>query len=260
MVGGGEGGVVAKLVCCRQGVGCCRILCAILRISKHTISHNQKQSHTHTHSLAHKIITAKDFEPLETYTIALRLRNSDRVARRVKVMASDVPYFAVAADDPKTAAVSRNGDAVQSAGKVAPGMEVVFSIEFRPDELRDYGSDLVVVTEREKFLVPVRAVGPRPVLDFPNQIVFTSVAVKQTATQTVFVRNLGLAPAAFSLHATLPFNVTPLKVGSSLLLCSLVPLFACLFACCVLVVCLLFACCLLVVCINYLLSVAVLLL
>lgn len=43
-------------------------------------------------------------------------------------------------------------------------------VNFKPQEVRAYSAELVVVTEREKFIVPVAALGHRAVLDFPDQV------------------------------------------------------------------------------------------
>jgi len=45
--------------------------------------------------------------------------------------------------------------------KVAPGMTVEYILTFKPEQVREYKCDLVCVTEREKFLLPVRAFGLR---------------------------------------------------------------------------------------------------
>lgn len=49
-------------------------------------------------------------------------------------------------------------------------MEVCYVVTFKPQEVRSYSAELVVVTEREKFIVPVGALGHRAVLDFPDQV------------------------------------------------------------------------------------------
>lgn len=49
-------------------------------------------------------------------------------------------------------------------------MEVCYVVTFKPQEVRAYSAELVVVTEREKFIVPVGAIGHRAVLDFPDQV------------------------------------------------------------------------------------------
>jgi hypothetical protein len=45
--------------------------------------------------------------------------------------------------------------------KVAPGMEVQFLVKFHPEENVDYSFNIICVTEREKFSVPVRALCER---------------------------------------------------------------------------------------------------
>ena len=43
--------------------------------------------------------------------------------------------------------------------KVAPGMTLCYTIKFIPEAKIDYSYDLLVVTEREKFVVPIKAIG-----------------------------------------------------------------------------------------------------
>lgn len=44
--------------------------------------------------------------------------------------------------------------------------------------LQDYEHELVCITEREKFVVPVKAIGARALLDFPDEIHFSAAPVK----------------------------------------------------------------------------------
>ena len=55
------------------------------------------------------------------------------------------------------------------------------------------------ITEREKFVVPIRAVGARAILDFPDEIVFAAGPVKHTQSRVLLVRNIGNADAKFSI-------------------------------------------------------------
>ena len=43
---------------------------------------------------------------------------------------------------------------------------------------QDYNFELVCVTEREKFIVPVKAIGARALLDFPDEVHFSASPVK----------------------------------------------------------------------------------
>ena len=47
---------------------------------------------------------------------------------------------------------------------------------------QDYDFELVCVTEREKFLVPVHAIGARALLDFPDEVHFSAAPVKVHCT------------------------------------------------------------------------------
>ena len=77
------------------------------------------------------------------------------------------------------------------SSRVAPGMEISYVIKFSPEAKIDYSYDLMVVTEREKFVVPIRAVGCRAMLDFPDALEFGLVPVKHTAEKPVMIRNIG---------------------------------------------------------------------
>lgn len=71
----------------------------------------------------------------------------------MKVVPPDHPAFqAVPVRQPK------------DTGRVAPGIDVVYRILFTPTEKQDYEYDLVVLTERDKLIVPIRAVGARGLL------------------------------------------------------------------------------------------------
>ena len=46
-----------------------------------------------------------------------------------------------------------------NSSKVAPGMSITYEIVFTPEERKDYTCDLIVETERERFFIPVQALG-----------------------------------------------------------------------------------------------------
>ena len=66
--------------------------------------------------------------------------------------------------------------------------------------LKDYNLKLVFVTERETFEVPVRAIGPRAILDFRDDLHVPVCLVKGSTQKTQLVRNIGNAEAKFNLH------------------------------------------------------------
>lgn len=140
----------------------------------------------------------QSYKPFETYSVVVSMRNNDKVARRIRVLSPESPYFTVTCS--KT-----NGT------KMAPGMEAKFNVTFTPEECKDYACELVCVTEREKFVVPVRAIGARALLDFPDEVDFGACAVKHTEVKTLLVRNVGMRRAVFAVSAPAPFGVQPGK-------------------------------------------------
>ncbi|CAD7699035.1 unnamed protein product [Ostreobium quekettii] len=88
-------------------------------------------------------------------------------------------------------------------------MSVDYVVEFRPESQEDYFYDIVVCTEREKYIVPVTAVGQRPALDFPDVIDFGQCPLKISATRSMLVTNVGGKSAKFDLFTDAPFSVDP---------------------------------------------------
>jgi hypothetical protein len=94
-------------------------------------------------------------------------------------------------------------------GKVAPGMEVPFTIVFRPDTTSDYQTHIIAVTERERFLIPINAVGARPCLTLPDNLTFIDAPVKGKKTELLLVKNVGNADAVFTSSIDRPFSIIP---------------------------------------------------
>ncbi|CAJ1057504.1 hydrocephalus-inducing protein homolog isoform X3 [Xyrichtys novacula] len=134
--------------------------------------------------------------PAQTYQLPLLLFNNDKVSRQVKVEQQDSEFFHV---------VGPEGGGC----KVAPGLSATFTVFFAPQEDKDYHHSLVCVTERERFEVPIHAIGPRAILDFRDEFHLPVCPVKTSTQRTHFVRNVGNSEAKFTLHTQRPFSVTP---------------------------------------------------
>jgi hydrocephalus-inducing protein len=113
----------------------------------------------------------------------------------VKIVTPDSKLFEVVPNKKfkgsATSTTKTGTDIDVMSSRVAPGMEVQYIVRFSPEAKIDYSYDLTVVTEREKFIVPIRAVGCRALLDFPDSVDFGAVPVKHTAEKPVMVRNIG---------------------------------------------------------------------
>lgn len=65
--------------------------------------------------------------------------------------------------------------------------------------LQDYFHQLIIITERGKFFVPIRAIGARATLDFPEQLNFPNRPVKFSTQKTLLVRNVGNREACYNI-------------------------------------------------------------
>ncbi|NXQ31301.1 HYDIN protein, partial [Alaudala cheleensis] len=74
---------------------------------------------------------------------------------------------------------------------------------------QDYFHQLLCTTEREEFIVPIRAIGARAILDFPDQLHFSQCPVKCSTQRTLLVRNVGNLAAHYQLSTQSPFSVIP---------------------------------------------------
>ena len=105
------------------------------------------------------------------------------------------------------------------SSKVAPGMEITYIVKFYPEAKSDYAYDLMVITEREKFIVPIRAQGSRAVLDFPDMLDFGLVPVKFNNEKPVILRNIGERTTKWQLNMPPSFKVNKsegiLEVGKA---------------------------------------------
>uniref|UniRef100_A0A8C0BGG9 HYDIN/VesB/CFA65-like Ig-like domain-containing protein n=1 Tax=Buteo japonicus TaxID=224669 RepID=A0A8C0BGG9_9AVES len=119
-----------------------------------------------------------------------------QVPRLVKVVLESSPYFKLISPS-------------DVCRKVAPGMPSTFRILFTPEENKDYFHQLTCITEREKFIVPIRAIGARAILDFPDQLNFSVCPVKYSTQKTLLVRNIGNREARYCISTQSPFSVDP---------------------------------------------------
>ncbi len=94
------------------------------------------------------------------------------------------------------------------SSKVAPGMEITYVVKFSPEAKSDYAYDLMVITEREKFIVPIRARGCRAKLDFPDTVDFSLVPVKFDNEKPVMIRNVGEKTTKWQIQTPASFTVS----------------------------------------------------
>lgn len=98
-------------------------------------------------------------------------------------------------------------------------MEISYIVKFAPEAKSDYAFDLMVLTEREKFIVPIRAIGCRAMLEFPDSLDFGLVPVKFETEKAVMIRNIGEKTTKWQIRTPQGFKIDKsegiLEVGKS---------------------------------------------
>ncbi|NWR29398.1 HYDIN protein, partial [Tachuris rubrigastra] len=139
--------------------------------------------------------------------MSLLLSNRDKVTQLVKVTMDSSPYFKL---------VGPNGVWHQ----VPSGSFCTINILFIPEGSKDHFHQLLCTTKKQTLTVPIRAIGARPVLDFPDQLDFSKCPINYSTQKTLLVHNTGNLEAHFSLSTESPFTVSPatgvLDVGETM--------------------------------------------
>ncbi|CAK9811305.1 Hydrocephalus-inducing protein [Anthophora quadrimaculata] len=146
------------------------------------------------------VVIFQQFTPGNSLSVTVTVRNVTRVSRYLKACYEPNPFFTV----------EHCGNSYSMM--VAPGLSNSYKVKFMPEVNTDYHYELKFATDSGEFSVPVIGIGARGILDFPDRIEVPSTAVKIPSLKTIFVRNVGDAPAVFTLYTDNPcFWIEPSK-------------------------------------------------
>uniref|UniRef100_A0A8D0FBW4 HYDIN/VesB/CFA65-like Ig-like domain-containing protein n=1 Tax=Strix occidentalis caurina TaxID=311401 RepID=A0A8D0FBW4_STROC len=137
-------------------------------------------------------VVFQNYVPFEVYEVPLILRNTDKVSKVVL----ETPHFKLISPS-------------DVCCKVAPGMRSTFHVLFIPEENKDYFHQLTCITEREKFIVLIQAIGARAILDFPDQLNFSVCPVKYSSQKTLLVCNIRNREARYRISTESPVSDDP---------------------------------------------------
>ncbi|XP_028982034.1 hydrocephalus-inducing protein homolog [Diachasma alloeum] len=144
------------------------------------------------------IVIFQQFLAKKKYNTTITIINTDTESHFVKVVPGYSPVFSI----------EFKGSIFNT--KVAPGMSHIYNVKFSPDDTKDYDYQLNISTDLGFFSVPIIALGPKPILNFPDIITLPPTAVKIPSAIPLTVQNLGSAPAVFKLLSLSPqFSIKP---------------------------------------------------
>ncbi|XP_026670103.1 hydrocephalus-inducing protein homolog [Ceratina calcarata] len=134
------------------------------------------------------IVIFQQFAAGSSLSVIVTIRNSTSIPKYLRSSNEPDPFFSVEACG------------CNYSMMVAPGLSVMYRVKFTPEMTRDYHYELKFTTDSGEFTVPVIAIGPRGMLDFPDKIEVPLTAVKIPSLKTLFVRNVGNASTTFTVY------------------------------------------------------------
>lgn len=108
-------------------------------------------------------------------------------------------YLKLASEVDPSFSIGYKGITASLNNRIAPGMFITYNVHFTPEENSDYEYTIKFNTDREPLTIPIIAIGPRAILDFPDFILVPETGVKICSSKSLLVRNLGDSAAIFNI-------------------------------------------------------------
>ncbi|CAH2231773.1 jg7185 [Pararge aegeria aegeria] len=148
-------------------------------------------------SFTPKIIVFQNFKPNDKLVAKFSVKNISKGPTFLNMAYKESSYFFI------------KPVGGQLLSRLAPGISVSFAVTFQPVQYEDYTHRVTFYTDIDQYVLPLIAMGPRPVFDFPDKIVIPKTPLK-VENQLVFsVHNVGMVAAGFTLNVKCPFTVQP---------------------------------------------------
>eukprot|EP00736_Rhodelphis_marinus_P012698 Rmarinus@m.1878 len=140
------------------------------------------------------------FDPETTYIVKITVKNTDDRSRRVHILPPKKTSPFVVSYIPQ--------------GSLAPGLEVVATLEFHGEAGQHYDDKLVICSDRDRIEIPLQAHSPAPKLKMDRHVNIGPVAKEAIAFSKLAIKNEGELPGKFSITYDdgIPIKVTP-QVG-----------------------------------------------
>ncbi|XP_076283503.1 hydrocephalus-inducing protein homolog [Lasioglossum baleicum] len=145
------------------------------------------------------IVIFQRFNSGEVFNVKVTVRNVSQVSQYLKTCCEMNPFFSIE---------NRGSFSMM----VAPGLSNTYNLKFIPENKMDYQYRLTFATNVGEIVVPIIAIGPRGILDFPDRIELPTTPVKIMSSKAIFVRNVGHAPTVFTIYSdSTCFGIEPSK-------------------------------------------------
>ncbi|XP_064076651.1 hydrocephalus-inducing protein-like [Vanessa tameamea] len=148
-------------------------------------------------SFTPRIIVFQNFKPNDKIVAKFSVKNISKGPTYLNMVCKESSYFSI----------KLCGG--QLLSRLAPGISVTFAVIFQPVQYEDYIHKVTFYTDVDQYVLPLIAIGPRPIFDFPDQVLIPEVPLKIESNVFLAIHNVGMVPAGFSLNTKSPFSVEP---------------------------------------------------
>ncbi|CAF4756984.1 unnamed protein product [Pieris macdunnoughi] len=148
-------------------------------------------------SFSPKVIVFQNFKPNDKIVAKFSVKNISKAPTFLNMVFKESSYFFI----------KPCGN--QLLSRLAPGISATFAITFQPAQYEDYTHRVTFYTDVDQYIVPLIAMGPRPIFDFPDSVVIPKTPLKVEKDILVSLRNVGTVPGGFTLSTRCPFSVQP---------------------------------------------------
>uniref|UniRef100_A0A2A4JIA0 MSP domain-containing protein n=1 Tax=Heliothis virescens TaxID=7102 RepID=A0A2A4JIA0_HELVI len=148
-------------------------------------------------SFTPKLLVFQNFKPNDKIVAKFSVKNISKGPTCLNMVFKESSYFFI------------KPCGGQLLSRLAPGISVTFAINFLPVQYEDYTHRVTFYTDLDQYVLPLIAMGPRPIFDFPDRVVIPKIPLKVENSVLVTIHNIGLVPAGFTLTCKCPFSVQP---------------------------------------------------
>ncbi|KAL0894937.1 hypothetical protein ABMA27_013434 [Loxostege sticticalis] len=144
-----------------------------------------------------RVLVFQNFKPNDKVVAKFSVKNISKAPTFLNMVYKESSYFSI------------KPCGGQLLSRLAPGISVTFAITFTPVQYEDYTHRVTFYTDIDQYVLPLIAMGPRPVFDFPDSVVIPKIPLKVENHVLVTVHNVGMVSAGFTLSTKCPFSVQP---------------------------------------------------
>ncbi|CAB3230804.1 unnamed protein product [Arctia plantaginis] len=151
-------------------------------------------------SFTPRLLVFQNYKPNEKIIAKFSVKNVSKAPTFLNMVFKESSYFSI------------KPCGGQLLSRLAPGISISFAVTFSPVQYEDYTHRVLFYTDVDQYNLPLIAMGPRPIFDFPDKVEIPKTPLKIENHVSIMVRNVGAVAAGCTLLTRCPFSVEPKSI------------------------------------------------